>query len=251
MNEKSGARGSLTWRSSSCSDVGAVRKINEDSMLDRPDRGLWAVADGMGGHSAGDRASQLVVARIDALEVPDDMVAAINLVDDALVRSNTELRELAEAEHKRTIGCTAAVMVARGRHLACLWAGDSRVYRHRPGDGFSQLTQDHAMVEHMVTQGVLSREEAENHPQANLITRAVGAADVLFVDVELFELQPGDVLMMCSDGLYKEAEFDEIGAILADATVDDPARALVDLALNRRARDNTTVVVVRIDGAAQ
>ena len=133
------------------------------------------------------------------------------------------------------------------RHAAMLWTGDSRVYRHRPGEGLSQLTQDHAMVEQLVTQGVLTRAEAENHPQANLITRAVGAADVLFVDVELFELTPGDVLMICSDGLYKEVDNKEIGELLADESNEDAARALVDLALSRRARDNTTVIVVRID----
>ena len=247
MNHNSGAHGSLTWRSFACTDVGAVRKINEDSMLARPERGLWAVADGMGGHSAGDRASQLVVARLDALALPDSLSRAIDAVDDALVASNTALRELAQAEHKRTIGCTAAAMVIRGRHAAMLWTGDSRVYRHRPGEGLSQLTQDHAMVEQLVTQGVLTRAEAENHPQANLITRAVGAADVLFVDVELFELTPGDVLMICSDGLYKEVDNTEIGALLADESSEDAARALVDLALSRRARDNTTVIVVRID----
>ena len=247
MNHNSGAHGSLTWRSFACTDVGAVRKINEDSMLARPERGLWAVADGMGGHSAGDRASQLVVARLDALEMPDALSQAIDAVDDALVASNTALRELAQAEHKRTIGCTAAAMVIRGRHAAMLWTGDSRVYRHRPGEGLSQLTQDHAMVEQLVTQGVLTRAEAENHPQANLITRAVGAADVLFVDVELFELTPGDVLMICSDGLYKEVDNKEIGELLADESNEDAARALVDLALSRRARDNTTVIVVRID----
>ena len=247
MNHNSGAHGSLTWRSFACTDVGAVRKINEDSMLARPERGLWAVADGMGGHSAGDRASQLVVARLDALEMPDALSQAIDAVDDALVASNTALRELAQAEHKRTIGCTAAAMVIRGRHAAMLWTGDSRVYRHRPGEGLSQLTQDHAMVEQLVTQGVLTRAEAENHPQANLITRAVGAADVLFVDVELFELAPGDVLMICSDGLYKEVDNKEIGELLADESSEDAARALVDLALSRRARDNTTVIVVRID----
>lgn len=218
-------------------------------MLARPERGLWAVADGMGGHSAGDRASQLVVTRLNELALGDDLPGAIDAVDDALVSSNTALRELAAAEHKRTIGCTAAAMVARGRHAAMLWAGDSRVYRHRPGDGLSQLTQDHAMVEQLVTQGVLSRAEAENHPQANLITRAVGAADVLFVDVELFELKAGDVLMICSDGLYKEVETHEIGELLADDEIDDPARALVDLALSRRARDNTTVIVVKVENA--
>src|SRR5690606_11862776 len=120
-------------------------------------------------------------------------------------------------------------------HAAMLWTSDSRVYRHRPGEGLSQLTQDHAMVEQLVTQGVLSRAEAEHHPQANLITRAVGAADVLFVDVELFEIAVGDVLMICSDGLYKEVEPAEIGEILADDSIDDAARALVDLALSRRA----------------
>ena len=247
MTQKTGAQGPLRWTSTACTDVGAVRKINEDSMLNRPERGLWAVADGMGGHSAGDAASQLVVEKLEVLVVHDGMVDCINAVDTALVESNTALRELAKSENKRTIGCTAAAMVMRGRHLACLWAGDSRVYRHRPGEGISQLTQDHAMVEQLVTQGLLSREEAEHHPQANLITRAVGAGDVLFVDVEMFELQAGDVLMICSDGLYKEVEYKEIGEIMADAANQDPARALVDLALSRRARDNTTVVVVRVE----
>lgn len=250
MEQINGAHGALTWRTTACTDVGCVRKVNEDSLLSKPERGLWAVADGMGGHSAGDRASQLVVARLDEMVVHGDLVGCINAIDDVLVAANTSLRELANEEKKRTIGCTAAAMVARGRYLACLWAGDSRVYRHRPGDGLSQLTQDHAMVEHLVTQGTLSREEAENHPQANLITRAVGAGDVLFVDIELFELKEGDVLMMCSDGLYKEVETHEIGEMMADESLEDPARALLELALSRRARDNTTVIVVRVDGAA-
>jgi protein phosphatase len=252
MDQASGASGSLTWRSTACTDVGAVRKINEDSLLARPEWGLWAVADGMGGHSAGDRASQLVVRRLnelDELGERGDLVDWINAIDDVLVGANTELRELAETESKRTIGCTAATVIAHGRHIACLWAGDSRVYRYRAGDGLSQLTQDHAMVEHLVSQGMLSREEAENHPQANLITRAVGAGDVLFVDVELFDLAAGDVLMLCSDGLYKEVSDEEIGAALADTDAADPARELLDLALSRRARDNTTVIVVHVDGA--
>lgn len=249
MTDKKGMGGSLRWQSAAWSDVGAVRKVNEDSMLDRPERGLWAVADGMGGHSAGDIASQLVVECLDGLDMGDGLADCIDALDDALVNANTALRELAIAEHKRTIGCTAAAMVIRERHLACLWAGDSRVYRHRPGEGLSQLTQDHAMVEQLVTQGLLTREEAEHHPQANLITRAVGAGDVLFVDVELFELKAGDVLMICSDGLYKEVSDQEIGRIMADDGIDDRARELVDLALSRRARDNTTVVVVQVEAA--
>jgi serine/threonine protein phosphatase PrpC len=220
-----------------------VRKINEDSMLDQPGRGVWVVADGMGGHSAGDKASQLVVAKCTELKLDDDLATCIDAIDDALVSSNTALREMAIADNKRTIGCTAAAVVARGKHVACLWAGDSRVYRHRPGDGLSQLTQDHAMVEQLVTQGLLRREDAENHPQANLITRAVGAGDVLFVDVEMFEVAAGDRLMICSDGLYKEVTDKEIGAVLADDDVEDKAHELVDLALSRRARDYSPVFV--------
>lgn len=249
MNATSGMDGSPHWRSFACTDTGAVRKINEDSMLDQPDRGVWVVADGMGGHSAGDKASQLVVAKCSALDLDDDLADCIDAIDNALVSSNTALREMAIADNKRTIGCTAAAVVARGKYIACLWAGDSRVYRHRPGDGLSQLTQDHAMVEQLVTQGLLKREEAENHPQANLITRAVGAGDVLFVDVELFEVTAGDCLMICSDGLYKEVTENEIGKILADKNVEDKADALVDLALSRRARDNTTVIVVEFSGS--
>ncbi|MCG8433014.1 MAG: serine/threonine-protein phosphatase, partial [Gammaproteobacteria bacterium] len=128
------------------------------------------------------------------------------------------------------------------------WAGDSRVYRQRGGK-LEQLTQDHAMVEDMVEVGLLTREEAENHPQANRITRAVGAAADLFVDIDIFELKAGDRFLLCSDGLYKEVNEPEISALLKDKKQDNPARAAVDLALSRNARDNVTVITVDINNS--
>lgn len=248
-----GPGATLCWRAHARSDVGKVRKINEDSLLDRSERGLWAVADGMGGHAAGDRASQLVVEYLDRVPEHPDLAGMVDAVDDALGSANDALRQLAQDERKRTIGCTVSAMVARGRHCAMLWAGDSRAYRHRNGEAFARLTQDHAMVEQLVAQGLLDREEAEKHPQANLITRAVGADGNLHVDIELFEMAPGDVYLLCSDGLYKEVRDEEMGAMLADGGVDDPAHALVELALERGSRDNVSVVTVHVferDGAA-
>ena len=137
---------------------------------------------------------------------------------------------------------TAVALLARGSHVACLWAGDSRAYRIR-GKRIERMTQDHAMVEDLVSSGLMSRDEAMSHPQANRITRAIGAMPGLFVDVEIFALEPGDIFLLCSDGLYKELNDADIVKTLNgnEQSVD----ALINLALERRARDNVTVVAVR------
>jgi serine/threonine protein phosphatase PrpC len=136
------------------------------------------------------------------------------------------------------------VLVARGRHAACLWAGDSRLYRIR-GKQIEQLSQDHAMVEDLIASGLLSREEAAGHPQANRITRAIGAMPGLFVDIELFAPEPGDIYLLCSDGLYKEMSDEEIARTLKgnEQAVDK----LIELALQRHARDNVTIIAVKFN----
>ena len=135
----------------------------------------------------------------------------------------SELREYAAREENHTIGSTVAALLARGRHGVCLWAGDSRLYRFRDG-ALEQITQDHALVEELVERGVLTRDQAVDHPHGNLVTRAVGAADRLFVDVEIFELREGDVFLLCSDGLEKELSEDEIAEVLADCDGDEASR---------------------------
>src|SRR5579863_6221484 len=136
----------LRWNSRAISHVGAVRKNNEDSYLHRPDLGLWVVADGMGGHAAGDVASQTVVECMTQVSANGSLSAMIDSAEDKLLEANRRLLALAVNQHQRTIGSTAVALLARGRHAACVWAGDSRVYRVR-GKRVERLTQDHAMVE--------------------------------------------------------------------------------------------------------
>lgn len=237
-------RDPISWTSHAVSHVGTVRKINEDACLDRPARGLWAVADGMGGHSAGDVASRAVVEALDAVPADGSLSSAAAAIEDALRSANRQLIRLARESDKHTIGSTAAVFVVRGRHGLCAWAGDSRIYRLRKGR-FEQLTQDHAMVEDMVEVGLISRAEAESHPQANRITRAVGAAQDLYVDMDIYEVQPGDRFLICSDGLYKDTSSSELARVMRRNG--DTAKAAVDLALEHGARDNVTVVTINFD----
>jgi len=234
----------VSWTSYAVSHVGTVRKINEDACLNRPARGIWAVADGMGGHSAGDVASRQIVEALDRIPAEGRLSMFAAAVEDALREVNTNLIRLAEESDKHTIGSTVAVLLIRGRHAICVWAGDSRIYRMRKGR-MEQLTQDHAMVEDMVEAGLISRVEAENHPQANRITRAVGAMDELFVDMDIHELQPGDRFLLCSDGLYKDASENDLAKILRRKG--DTAKAAVDLALQHNARDNVSVITVNIE----
>ena len=236
---------SLVWTSNGCTDVGTVRELNEDAFLDRPDLGLWVVADGMGGHFAGDVASQMIVSALAELDVPTSLSEFVETVERRLVEINTELREYAAREETHTIGSTVASLLAHRRHGVCLWAGDSRVYRCRDGV-LGQITQDHALVEELVERGVLTRDQAVDHPHGNLVTRAVGAADRLFIDMEILELRDGDEFVLCSDGLEKEIDDEEIAAVLARADNEQASRALVDRALEQGARDNVTVVTVRI-----
>ena len=232
----------LRWNSRGITNVGSVRKNNEDAFLHRPDLGVWVVADGMGGHAAGDVASGMVVEQLTQLPPNGGLPEMIDTAEDGLLEVNRKLLTLAVDQKERTIGTTAVVLVVRGRFAACLWAGDSRLYRIR-GKQIEQLTQDHAMVEDLIESGLLSREEAASHPQANRITRAIGAMPGLFVDVELFAPKAGDIYLLCSDGLYKEMSDEDICKTLKgnEQAVDK----LIELALDRHARDNVTVVAVK------
>ncbi|MDH3316156.1 MAG: protein phosphatase 2C domain-containing protein [Gammaproteobacteria bacterium] len=237
----------ISWSSSSRTDVGMVRDINEDAYLDRPDMGFWAVADGMGGHTAGDVASGMICEALNALEPPQSLSGFVDEVESQLLRVNDKLRAIAKGNESQTIGSTVAALVARGRHAICIWAGDSRIYRCRAGQ-IVQITQDHALVEELVEKGILTRLQASTHPQGNLVTRAIGATDALKLDLEIVELQPGDIFVICSDGLDKELKPTEILQIAQRQNDRSLSDTLVDLALSRGSRDNVTVVTVHIAG---
>lgn len=234
----------FTWTSAAVSDVGKVRKLNEDSVLDRGVVGLWVVADGMGGHSAGDLASQLIVNSLSKLEPNDDLGEFVDRAEEAVRAVNERLYEVANA-HNQTSGSTVVLLLARGRHAVVMWAGDSRLYRLRDGH-LAQLTSDHTQIEMYIERGLINRAEAAGHPSGNMVTRAVGVTDNLLLEMDLFELRDGDRFLLCSDGLDKHLSDGEIEAQLAGTDPAGAARRLVDVTLARGAVDNVSVCVVEV-----
>ena len=246
MNQKP----SFQWSSASRSHVGMVRTINEDACLAMPEHGLWAVADGMGGHEAGDIASQMAIEALQRIASPASWPDFLEAVRESLREVNRQLREeSAQRYQHRTIGTTVVVLIAYETQCACLWVGDSRIYRLRDGQ-LQQLTRDHSHVQELVDQGLIAPENAHRHPLANVITRAVGSTNELQIDEVVHPLQAGDLFLLCSDGLNKTVSDEEIARLLAhsDHNCQDAVKAFIHLALMRDANDNVTTVVVNIDG---
>lgn len=237
---------SFQWSSGSRSHVGRVRKLNEDACLEAPEKGLWAVADGMGGHAVGDVASQMVVDSLNDLAPPSSFDAFEVDVRECIYSVNSRLRREASKRQEQVIGSTVAVLFAFDRRCLYLWAGDSRIYLYREGE-LRQLTRDHSQLEELIARGVMRRDEAEKHVGANAITRAVGGKDTLDLEGEVLEICDGDTFLLCSDGLYNEVSGTEIAEILIRGDCHYASDKLVDLALARGARDNVTAVVVRAD----
>tara|TARA_B100000929_G_scaffold141281_1_gene111818 strand:+ start:1879 stop:2628 length:750 start_codon:yes stop_codon:yes gene_type:complete len=238
---------SFSWTSYGRTDVGKVRKLNEDSMLVRPDVGMWVVADGMGGHEAGDVASQMVVNTLKEIQLGQSLEKYINDIEDALVGVNKKLTEIAnQGEKPTTCGSTVVVMLAYEKYCAFLWAGDSRLYRIRDSK-IIQLTIDHSQVQLYVEQGLISRDEAESHPHSNMITRAVGATEEFVLDVDMQEMKKGDRYLLCSDGLTKHIPDIDFEKMLAKGDVEKKCNELIDLTLARGAKDNVTAILVDIE----
>jgi len=232
--------------------IGLVRQRNEDAFLERPDLGpgigLWAVADGMGGHEAGDFASASIVTALGGIEPLSDLgdlvetaAAELEAVDGALRARAAKLGPAA------VIASTVVVLLANTDEFTCLWAGDSRLYRWREGD-FKQLTVDHSKVQEMVEAGLLRPEEAAHHPYSNIVTRSVGGGRLEFS--RLHEaVQPGDRFLLCSDGLTNMVEDAELAQELAAAPPREAALRLRDHVLARGAVDNVTIVIIHAEPA--
>ncbi|MBV9557728.1 MAG: serine/threonine-protein phosphatase [Pseudolabrys sp.] len=231
------------WNTAMRSHVGCVRQINEDRALDRPDLSLWAIADGMGGHEAGDRAAQMIV---DSLGQADGTRSGWGLLDDIRLRLFEANATLVARNRMSgcTSGATVVVLVARQGRCAWLWAGDSRGYRLRDGV-LTRLTRDHSFVQELVDGGVLSPGEARSHPRANVVTRAIGAEQTLEIELRHDTVQPGDLLLLCSDGLTAMLEDSEIARILSSHPINQAADNLIAATLAKGARDNVTVVLAQ------
>jgi protein phosphatase len=222
-------------------DMGAVRKLNEDAFLANPGQGVWLVADGMGGHQNGDVASAIARDTVaESIASGDDLTSAIQLahrkiLDEALARENSS-----------GMGSTIVAVAVDGNDYEVAWVGDSRAYLW---DGnLMQITKDHSYVRDLVESGAITPEEAKTHPSRHLLIRCLGAEDdgkPLEVETRRGRFSRGQELLLCSDGLTGELADDDISAILAETTpVQDRVDKLVRAAVDHGGQDNVTVLLV-------
>jgi serine/threonine protein phosphatase PrpC len=232
------------FTSSSKTSVGNVRTVNEDACIDSIQNGIWAVADGMGGHQSGDLASRLITQSLAGIKQENTLEETIGKVKDCLISTNLFLLDEASLRKgNQTIGSTVVVFITFNHQCAVLWVGDSRLYRLRKNT-LELITSDHSQVQELVDLGLLLPEDAESHPSANVITRAVGASSILEIDDKQFNMQEGDIFLLCSDGLYKELNETEIATILMQHPTKKACDELIDTALRKQCRDNVTVIVI-------
>ncbi|WP_373047911.1 Stp1/IreP family PP2C-type Ser/Thr phosphatase [Vulgatibacter sp.] len=244
------------------SDVGRKRQHNEDAFLADDGLGLYIVCDGMGGHAAGEVAAarttevirEHVAANHQVLQdlatepSPKNRAAAVALVEAAVQKACAAVYHLAQADaEKRGMGTTCVVLLVAGEKAVIGHVGDSRIYLLR-NDEQHQLTEDHTLVQAQLKQGVITPEQALVSPYRNVITRAVGIQESVQVDTLLTDVVPGDVFLLCSDGLHGYLADDEGPRIAAQGTTSDLAQRLVDLANDRGGKDNVTALVVATEG---
>ena len=221
--------------------VGCRRKLNEDALLASPDRGLWAIADGMGGHDAGEVASAMVVEALSKCISGSLAQEALASVRDV----NARLVEMARTGFDgRTIGSTVVGLVADAHGFTCFWAGDSRAYRVRDG-AIARLTRDHSLVQDLVDAGMIDEAAADAHPNANVITRAVGASDQLQLETVTGDVRSGDLFLLASDGLIRLLDDDELLAGVQGGDLEGDAERLLQMTLDRDAPDNVSLILVR------
>lgn len=222
--------------------AGRVRANNEDAYCARPDAGLFLVADGMGGHENGEWAAAAIADAIRDVALSGHFEADSQAVAEALHRANATIWAEAQARGLQ-MGSTAVALLIRDRRFAVLWVGDSRAYLQR-GEQLVRISHDHTQVQEMIDRGLLSPEDADGHPMSHVLARAVGVRDTVAVDVIADEIEPGDVFLLCSDGLMARVEDAEIDAILRVQDAAARVERLVALTLERGAPDNVTVVTV-------
>lgn len=226
---------------------GHVRVSNEDDVLDYPAAGLWAVCDGMGGHRGGAMASQRLIDALRMLPTPVDGQALLAGTLSAITNVNAALWDQAVAWNGDISGTTIVALMIHGRHYATVWVGDSRAYRLRQGR-LERLSHDHSVVQEQIDRGEIDAAQAEASPSRNILTRAVGAGAQVNADVRHGAFLPGDIFLLCSDGLTKLLSDREIATEMGLSGT-EPARMcdrLIDLCLERGAPDNVSVVAIAI-----
>lgn len=257
--EPAGSLDAVTWRAHkggkqvlntfSITDIGKKRKLNEDYVFTSREpignlSNVFIVADGMGGHKAGDYASKYTVETIVAEIQRSFEKNPVKILSKAIEIANAHIREKSmEDESLEGMGTTVVAATLMGKYLQVANVGDSRLYV--VNEEIKQITRDHSLVEEMVRMGGIDRQEARNHPDKNIITRAIGVSDKVEVDFFSVELRPGDIILMCSDGLTNMLEDEEIREILRKSSdLESKAGELVKTANNNGGKDNIAVILI-------
>ncbi|MGR6617073.1 PP2C family protein-serine/threonine phosphatase [Pseudomonas rhodesiae] len=234
-------------RSAGRTERGRTRARNEDAFLDCPRHGCWAVADGMGGHRAGDVASQWVISSLAALPRQSNFDQRLDAVRHCLRALDSRLgRGLppnASAPYA-IMGSTVVALLLEGNRAACVWAGDSRCYLWR-GQRLYQLSRDHSLQQQLMDTQRLTLQQAQSHPAARSLTRALGGRQPLILEVLELCTRPGDVFLLCSDGLYQGLGHDALGRALSRGAPGQVVDRLFTEVLRGPAADDLTAVVVQ------
>jgi len=233
----------MIWKSSEYSHKGHCRHENEDAVYSDVRSSIWCVADGMGGHQQGQLASQLLVKTVASLPANQSLILRVEALEKRLFALNEIL--IKKAQQNQTIGCTFVILLSDGVNCTCLWAGDSRLYLLR-GANLYQISDDHTLVNDLLARGVITQEQSENHPQAHVVTRALGASEEISFDKKTFRLHADDRYLLCSDGLHNELKAQDISQALAALSSSYSCRMLVDKVLEGSARDNLTACVTGV-----
>ena len=237
---------SSRFESAAVTHPGKVREANEDSHLTRDLAGIWAVADGMGGHACGDVASQMMIEALLAVAPPGSAAELLAQCEACVVDVNERILAMA-AERNVVIGTTLAMLLNYGVDYACIWSGDSRIYRVRDRQ-IAMLSRDHTEVQELVDRGILTMEESRASPLRNIVTRAIGVSTHAELEMARGTVYEGDIFLLCTDGLTNHVSNDELLSNASRSSSQLACHALVDLALQRGGTDNVTVIVVRYVG---
>ncbi len=254
----------MSFQVATQTDVGRVRQNNEDSFFCDEQLGLFIVADGMGGHNAGEVASRIacetikreivahakVIDKFKASGKNSDAKAVRKLVDKAVNLASKEIyKHAAKNPEQMGMGTTLTMMLLAGHGKGVLGhCGDSRLYVFR-GGVIHQLSEDHTFVNELLKRGAITKAQAKNHPQGNVLSRALGPQPSIAVDTMIFDVDPGDTYLLCSDGLYNYyPDSAELGSGLGEADIAQGLNSIIQAALERGGHDNTTGIVVRFEG---
>lgn len=234
----------LKFETGAGTHVGRVRKSNEDAFLALPELGLWAVADGVGGYEAGQIASSTVTAMLETIGPAVSQPDQVARFAARILAANDRIHEISTERDGGPMGSTIAALLVFKQSFACLWAGDSRVYLIRRQQ-IAQLSRDHSEVQELLDSGSLTIEQAAAYPRRNVITRAVGIFDDPGLEARNGEIEPGDVFVICSDGLTGHVSDGEILAVVDGRRSQEACDILIARTLERGARDNVSIIVVR------